>query len=79
MHVVHACCFLATKLVPMVVEKMPEDGNQKDPLTEVVINLCGILNNLVINSQVAARDICFYNGIQKLIGIKKNHDSRSVT
>ncbi|XP_013869060.1 plakophilin-3a [Austrofundulus limnaeus] len=66
---------LATKVVPSVIEKLPEDGNQKTPQDEVVTNLCGILNNLVMHSEVAARDICFYNGINKLMGIKTKHDT----
>lgn len=70
--------YLATKVVPSVIEKLPEDGSQNTPGDEVVINLCGILNNLVMHSEVAAREICFYKGIDKLIGIKTKHNSRCV-
>lgn len=62
-----------------MIEKLPEDGEETTPQEEVVMNLCGILNNLVMHSEVAAREICFYKGIDKLVGIKKKHDSRSVT
>ncbi|XP_008287919.1 plakophilin-3a isoform X2 [Stegastes partitus] len=66
---------MATKMVNQLVEKLPEDGHQKDPSSEVVVNICGVLNNLVTGSSLAARDICFFDGIPKLIGIKTSHES----
>ncbi|XP_017261486.1 plakophilin-3a isoform X2 [Kryptolebias marmoratus] len=66
---------LATKLVPSVVEKLPEADEMKDNQCDVVVNLCGILNNLVMASQKAARDICYFNGIKKLFDIKKSESS----
>jgi len=66
----------ATKVVNNLVTKLPNDGVQKEPSSEVVVNICGVLNNLVTCSSVAARDICFFDGLSKLIGIKTSHDNR---
>ncbi|XP_041852232.1 plakophilin-3a isoform X2 [Melanotaenia boesemani] len=66
---------MATKSVSHLVEKLPEDGQQKEPSSEVVVNICGILNNLVTGSSLAARDITFFNGLPNLMGIKNTHDS----
>lgn len=66
---------MATKMVNNLVSKLPDDGNPKDPSSEVVVNICGILNNLVTSSCVAARDICFFDGLTKLVGIKNSHDN----
>ncbi|KAI3371245.1 hypothetical protein L3Q82_023856, partial [Scortum barcoo] len=66
---------MATKAVNNLVTKLPDDGNQKQPSSEVVVNICGILNNLVTGSSLAARDIAFFDGLQKLVGIKRTHDN----
>ncbi|KAM3870561.1 plakophilin-3a [Diretmus argenteus] len=66
---------MATKVVNNLVTKLPSDGHQKEPSSEVVVNICGILNNLVTSSSVAARDITFFDGLQKLVGIKNSHDN----
>lgn len=63
-------------MVNNLVTKLPADGHQKDPSSEVVVNICGVLNNLVTSSSVAARDITFFDGLPKLVGIKTSHDSR---
>uniref|UniRef100_A0AAR2L2Q7 Plakophilin 3b n=1 Tax=Pygocentrus nattereri TaxID=42514 RepID=A0AAR2L2Q7_PYGNA len=68
---------MATKVVNILVGKLPTDGFQKDPSTDVVVNICGSLNNLVISSEVAARDITYFDGLPKLVGIKSSHDSNS--
>lgn len=60
------------------MSKLPADGLQKAPSSEVVVNICGALNHLVTCSSSAARDICHFNGIPKLMGIKTSHDSRYV-
>lgn len=59
-----------------MVPKLPSDGHQKEPSSDVVINICGILNNLVMASSVAARDVNYFDGVPKLIGIKTSHDNR---
>ncbi|XP_067292913.1 plakophilin-3a isoform X2 [Pseudorasbora parva] len=66
---------MATKVVDPLVRKLPSDGRQKEPSNEVVINICGALNNLVTSSMLAARDITYFDGLSKLVGIKTNHDS----
>ncbi|CAL8356618.1 unnamed protein product [Lota lota] len=66
---------MATKVVNNLVTKLPSDGAQKEPSSEVVVNICGVLNNLVTSSSVAARDICFFDGLAKLVGIKNSHDN----
>lgn len=68
----------ATKVVNILVTKLPADGNQKEPSSEVVVNICGVLNNLVTSSYLAARDITFFDGLPKLVGIKESHDNRWV-
>uniref|UniRef100_UPI0037E7F699 plakophilin-3a isoform X1 n=1 Tax=Semicossyphus pulcher TaxID=241346 RepID=UPI0037E7F699 len=66
---------MATSVVKHLVTKLPEDGNQKAPSSEVVVNICGVLNNLVTSSSLAARDIAFFDGLAKLVAIKNTHDS----
>ncbi|KAL0968815.1 hypothetical protein UPYG_G00272250 [Umbra pygmaea] len=66
---------MATKVVQNLVTKLPDDGNQKEPSSDVVVNICGALNNLVASSSIAARDIAFFDGLQKLVAIKDSRDS----
>ncbi|KAF3854923.1 hypothetical protein F7725_022978 [Dissostichus mawsoni] len=61
---------MASKVVNNLVSKLPDDGNQKDPSSDVVVNICGVLNNLVTSSSIAARDITYFDGLPKLISIK---------
>lgn len=70
------CVCAATKVVNNLVTKLPCDGHQKAPSSDVVVNICGILNNLVTSSSVAARDISYFDGLPKLVGIKTSHDNR---
>ncbi|XP_029607723.1 plakophilin-3 isoform X1 [Salmo trutta] len=66
---------MATKTVNNLVDKLPVDGQQKEPSSDVVVNICGALNNMVTCSAVAARDITFFDGLQKLVAIKNSNDS----
>ncbi|XP_059392973.1 plakophilin-3a isoform X2 [Carassius carassius] len=66
---------MATKVVNPLLSKLPADGRQKEPSSDVMVNICGALNNLVTSSMVAARDIAFFEGLPKLVGIKTSHDS----
>ncbi|KAK7892120.1 hypothetical protein WMY93_024083 [Mugilogobius chulae] len=66
---------MATKVVNNLVTKLPNDGHQKEPSSEVVVNICGILNNLVTSSFMAARDITFFDGLPKLVAIRNSHDN----
>uniref|UniRef100_A0A6D2W596 Plakophilin 3a n=1 Tax=Takifugu rubripes TaxID=31033 RepID=A0A6D2W596_TAKRU len=68
---------MSTKVVNILVTKLPADGHQKEPSSEVVVNICGVLNNLVTSSYLAARDITFFDGLPKLVGIKDTHDNSS--
>ncbi|XP_020335173.1 plakophilin-3-like isoform X1 [Oncorhynchus kisutch] len=68
---------MTTKVVNVLVTKLPSDGHQKEPSGEVVVNICGILNNLVAGSSLAARDITFFDGLPKLVAIKSSHNSSS--
>ncbi|XP_010791606.1 plakophilin-3 isoform X1 [Notothenia coriiceps] len=61
---------MASKVVNNLVAKLPDDGSQKDPSSDVVVNICGVLNNLVTSSSIAARDITYFDGLPKLISIK---------
>ncbi|XP_040892776.1 plakophilin-3-like isoform X2 [Toxotes jaculatrix] len=67
----------AKNMVSFLVSKLPSDGHQKTPSSEVVVNMCGALNHLVACSSLAARDITYFNGIPKLVGIKSFHDNSS--
>lgn len=67
---------LAVKTVQNLVLLLPDDGTVKNPSSDVVMNICGALNNLVTTSSVAARDICYFDGLTKLDGINTNHDGR---
>ncbi|KAJ8394958.1 hypothetical protein AAFF_G00040810 [Aldrovandia affinis] len=66
---------MATKVVNSLVCKLPSDGHQKEPSSDVVVNICGALNNLVIGSMLAARDITFFDGLPKLMNIKSSHNN----
>ncbi|XP_019934746.2 plakophilin-3 [Paralichthys olivaceus] len=68
---------MATKVVNNLVTKLPEDGHQKEPSSDVVVNICGILNNLVTGSSLAARDITFFGGLPKLVNIKASSGTSS--
>ena len=74
----HSLLFVlaAKSMVNVLVSKLPSDGHQKTPSSEVVVNICGALNHLVTCSSLAARDISYFNGLPKLIGIKTSHDHR---
>ncbi|KAJ8272187.1 hypothetical protein COCON_G00110460 [Conger conger] len=66
---------MATKVVGNLVSKLPSDGHQKEPSSDVVVNICGALNNLVIGSMLAARDVTYFDGLPKLMSIKSSHDN----
>lgn len=66
---------VAKNTVNLLVSKLPSDGLQKSPSSEVVVNICGALNYLVAGSSLAARDISYFNGLPKLVGIKNTHDN----
>lgn len=69
--------YIAKIMVSVLVSKLPSDGLQKIPSSEVVVNICGALNHLVTYSSLAARDVAYFNGLPKLMGIKTSHDNSS--
>ncbi|XP_067356087.1 plakophilin-3a isoform X2 [Channa argus] len=66
---------MASKVVNNLVGRLPNDGRVKDPSSDVVVNILGVLNTLVTYSSIAARDITFFDGLTKLMGIKNDHDN----
>ncbi|CAL8261559.1 unnamed protein product [Merluccius merluccius] len=66
---------MATKVVNNLITKLPNDAAEKEPSSEVVVNICGVLNNLVTSSTLAARDICYFDGLTKLLAIKRYNGS----
>lgn len=68
--------YLASKVVRPLVEKLPSDLTQKLPSSEVVVNICGVLNNLVTTNINAARDITESHGLEKLMNIRDSTDHR---
>ncbi|XP_062858063.1 plakophilin-3a isoform X2 [Trichomycterus rosablanca] len=66
---------IAPKVVSHLVSILPTEGNQKFPSPDVVVNICGALNNLVTCSEVAARDIAYFDGLPKLVNIKNFRDA----
>ncbi|KAM4572670.1 plakophilin-3a [Odontesthes bonariensis] len=65
----------ATRTISHLLDKLPENGRQKQPSSEVVINICGALNSMVTGSSVAAKEIASHGGLMKLSGIRDEHDS----
>ncbi|XP_077451275.1 plakophilin-3-like isoform X2 [Stigmatopora argus] len=68
---------IAKNMVSVLVSKLPADGLSETPSREAVVNMCGALNHLVARSSLAARDISYFNGLPKLVGIKTAHDNSS--
>nr|XP_033784729.1 plakophilin-3 isoform X2 [Geotrypetes seraphini]XP_033784730.1 plakophilin-3 isoform X2 [Geotrypetes seraphini] len=66
---------MATKVVSHLVEKLPSSNSDKSPSTEVLVNIIAVLNNLVVESPIAARDIVYFDGLRKLVYIKNKRDS----
>uniref|UniRef100_A0A6J0STP6 Plakophilin-3 n=1 Tax=Pogona vitticeps TaxID=103695 RepID=A0A6J0STP6_9SAUR len=66
---------MSTKVVSHLIEKLPGSPGDKWPPTDVVVNIIAVLNNLVVESPIAARDIVYFDGLRKLFYIKKKRDS----
>uniref|UniRef100_A0A2K6LRE6 Plakophilin 3 n=1 Tax=Rhinopithecus bieti TaxID=61621 RepID=A0A2K6LRE6_RHIBE len=56
-------------------QKLPGSVGEKSPPAEVLVNIIAVLNNLVVASPIAARDLLYFDGLRKLIFIKKKRDS----
>ncbi|NWH72371.1 PKP3 protein, partial [Piaya cayana] len=66
---------MSTKVVSHLIEKLPGGAGDKVPPVDVVVNIIAVLNNLVVESPMAARDIVYFDGLRKLFFIKKRRDS----
>uniref|UniRef100_A0A8C8Z1S6 Plakophilin-3 n=1 Tax=Prolemur simus TaxID=1328070 RepID=A0A8C8Z1S6_PROSS len=66
---------MSTKVVSHLIEKLPGSVGEKSPPADVLVNIIAVLNNLVVASPIAARDLLYFDGLRKLIFIKKKRDS----
>ncbi|XP_019375400.1 PREDICTED: plakophilin-3 isoform X2 [Gavialis gangeticus] len=66
---------LSTKVVSHLIEKLPGSAGDKEPPSDVVVNIIAVLNNLMVESPLAARDIVYFDGLRKLFYLKKKRDS----
>ncbi|KAM6133281.1 plakophilin-3 [Phoenicopterus ruber ruber] len=66
---------MSTKVVSHLIEKLPGSVGDKALPADVVVNIIAVLNNLVVESPMAARDIVYFDGLRKLFYIKKRRDS----
>uniref|UniRef100_A0A803W1I6 Plakophilin-3 n=1 Tax=Ficedula albicollis TaxID=59894 RepID=A0A803W1I6_FICAL len=66
---------MSTKVVSHLIEKLPGSVGDKAPPADVIVNIIAVLNNLVVESPMAARDIVYFDGLRKLFFIKKRRDS----
>ncbi|XP_069821748.1 plakophilin-3 isoform X3 [Dendropsophus ebraccatus] len=65
---------MSTKLVSHLLEKLPGESTDKSPPAEVIVNIIAVLNNLTVAGPLAARDIVYFNGLNKLMYIKRKRD-----
>ncbi|NXL52031.1 PKP3 protein, partial [Podilymbus podiceps] len=66
---------MSTKVVSHLIEKLPGSVGDKALPADVIVNIIAVLNNLVVESPMAARDIVYFDGLRKLFYIKKRRDS----
>ncbi|XP_028915323.2 plakophilin-3 [Ornithorhynchus anatinus] len=66
---------MSTKVVSHLIEKLPGSSGERSPPADVLVNIIAVLNNLVVVSPVAARDVLYFDGLRKLVYIKKKRDS----
>uniref|UniRef100_A0A669QRT2 Plakophilin-3 n=1 Tax=Phasianus colchicus TaxID=9054 RepID=A0A669QRT2_PHACC len=66
---------MSTKVVSHLIEKLPGSVGDKAPPADVIVNIIAVLNNLVVESPMAARDIVYFDGLRKLFYVKKRRDS----
>uniref|UniRef100_UPI00398E3360 plakophilin-3-like n=1 Tax=Pristiophorus japonicus TaxID=55135 RepID=UPI00398E3360 len=68
---------VSIKVIGPLLNKLPEVSNYSTPSNEVAANICSILNNLVVETNEASRQIVNHNGLRKLMNIKGKRDSES--
>lgn len=61
-------------MVSHLIEKLPGSVGEKCPPADVLVNIIAVLNNLVVASPIAARDLLYFDGLRKLVFIKKKRD-----
>ncbi|KAM6157612.1 plakophilin-3 isoform 2-T2 [Rhynchocyon petersi] len=66
---------MSTKVVSHLIEKLPGSVGEKCPPADVLVNIIAVLNNLVVASPIAARDLLYFDGLRKLVFVKKKRDS----
>lgn len=66
---------MSTKVVSHLIEKLPGSVGEKSAPADVLVNIIAVLNNLVVVSPIAARDLLYFDGLRKLVFIKKKRDS----
>lgn len=66
---------MSTKVVSHLIEKLPGSIGEKSLPADVLVNIIAVLNNLVMASPIAARDLLYFDGLRKLVFIKKKRDS----
>lgn len=69
-------CLLAQQVIRDLLKILPDDTEARTISNPVIVNICGIFNNLVIGSVEAAREITENGGVSKLIQIKDSGDVR---
>ncbi|XP_043980340.1 plakophilin-3a [Gambusia affinis] len=57
--------------IDIVVKKLPKDGDTDMPSNEVLVNLCGVLNNMVARNFDAAKRITENSGLARLVNMKR--------
>ncbi|XP_024137523.1 plakophilin-3a isoform X2 [Oryzias melastigma] len=65
---------MAQQVIRDLLKILPDDTEARTISNPVIVNICGIFNNLVIGSVEAAREITENGGVSKLIQIKDSGD-----
>ncbi|XP_067902087.1 plakophilin-3-like isoform X2 [Heterodontus francisci] len=66
---------ISIKVIGPLLHKLPEDSNSSS--NEVAANICSILNNLVVETSQAPKQIVNHNGLRKLMNIKGRKNRRA--
>nr|XP_014343913.1 PREDICTED: plakophilin-3 [Latimeria chalumnae] len=66
---------MSRKLVEPLLERLPGDKGSDQPSSETIINICAVLNSLVVVSSSAPREIVYFKGLRKLMYLKNQRDS----
>ncbi|XP_038663386.1 plakophilin-3-like isoform X1 [Scyliorhinus canicula] len=68
---------VSIKAIGPLLQILPVDSNSSSPSSEVAANICSILNNLVVETSEAPRQIVNHNGLTKLMSVKNRRDSEA--